>query len=208
MQKDMLRLSELGGVCQVFASLWSHHLCMESHPNAQDDFLQSGGNSVLALQLVSELEEVFGSSAHTGLVGLLLGGSSFEECCAYLSSKSQRKLRSSSVDAAELFTQKQKFRRKLNSVHDSDCMKHLRLDMVGISAVEGTEVQKVDCVKNVLCVSSCRGKTEGVGARTEACILSSLNSIQLKVRWRYNLEKFVDASPCYFKYKRYVSVCS
>jgi len=202
MQKDMLRLSELGGVCQVFASLWSHHLCIESHPNPHDDFLQSGGNSVLALQLVSELEEVFGSSAHTGLVGLLLGGSTFEECCAYLSSKCQRILGSSSVDAAELLTQKQKCRRKLNSVHDSDCVKHIRLDMVGISAVEGTEVQKVDCGKNVLCVSSCRGKTEGVAAWTEACILSSLNSIQLKVRWRYNLEKCVDASPCYIKYKR------
>jgi hypothetical protein len=81
---------------------------MELHPNPHDDFLQSGGNSVVALQLVSELEEVFGSSAHTGLVGLLLGGSTFEECCAYLSSKCQRKLGSSSVDAAELLTRKQK----------------------------------------------------------------------------------------------------
>jgi len=193
----MLRLSEVGGVCQVFASLWSHHLCMESHPNPHDDFLQSGGNSVLALQLVSELEEVFGSSAHTGLVGLLLGGSTFEECCAYLSSKCQRKLGNSSVDIAELLTQKQKCRRKLNSVHDSDRVKHIRLDMV-----KSTEVQKVDCGKHVLCVSSCRGKTEGVGAWTEACILSSLNSIELKVRWRYNLQKCVDASPCYIKYKR------
>ena len=198
----MLRLSELGDVCQVFASLWSHRLCMESHPNPHDDFLQSGGNSVLALQLVSELEEVFGSSVHTGLVGLLLGSSTFEECCAYLSSECQRKLGNSSVDAAELLIQKQKCKRKLNSVHESGCVKQIRLELVGISAVEGTEVQKVDCGKNFLCVSSCHGKTEGVRAWTEACILSSLNSIQLKVRWRYNLEKCVDASPCYIKYKR------
>jgi hypothetical protein len=151
---------------------------------------------------VSVLEEVFGSSAHTGLVGLLLGGSTFEECCAYLSSKCQQKLRSSSVDGAELPVQKRICRRKLHSVHDSDCVKHIRPEVAGISAVEGTEVQKVDIGKNVLCVSSCRGRTEGFGAWTGACILSLLNSIQLQVRWRYNLKKCVDASPCYIKYKR------
>jgi predicted esterase YcpF (UPF0227 family) len=175
---------------------------MESHPNPHDDFLQAGGNSVLALQLVSELEEVLGSSAHTGLVGSLLGGSTFEECCAYLSSKFQRKLGSSSVDAAEPLIQKEEFRRKLNSLHNRHSVKRVRLEQVEISAVESTEVQKVDCDKNVLYVSSCRGKTEGDGAWTEACILSSLNSIQLKVTWRYNLEKCVDASPRYIKYRR------
>jgi hypothetical protein len=175
---------------------------MESHPNPHDDFLQAGGNSVLALQLVSELEEVLGSTAHTGLVGLLLGGSTFEECCAYLSSKFQTKLGSSSVDAAEPLIQKRNCRRKLNSLRNSDSVKHIRLQQVGVSAVEDIELQKVDCNKNVLCVSSCHGKTEGVGAWAEACILSSLSSIQLKVRWRYNLEKCVDASPRYIKYRR------
>jgi hypothetical protein len=153
---------------------------------------------------VSELEEVFGSSAHTGLVGSLLGGSTFEECCAYLSSK----LGSSSANTAGPLIQKKKCRKKLDSLHNSDSVKRIRLEEVEVSAVKGTEVQKVDCDKNFACVSSCRGKTEGLGELTEACVLPSLNSIQLKVRWKYNLEKCVDASPCYVKYKRYDSLFS
>jgi hypothetical protein len=180
---------------------------MESYPNPNDDFLQAGGNSVLALQLVSELEEVLGSSAHTSLVGSLLGGSTFEECCAYLSSPCQRELGSSSVVASKQFIEECKCRKRLSNFQRGDSVKHLRLEQVGISTLDSTEIEREDSDENAVLVSRCRGKSEGVGAWTEACVFPTLNSIQLEVRWKYNLGKCVDASPCFLKYKRYDSVC-
>jgi hypothetical protein len=179
---------------------------MESHPNPRDNFLEAGGNSVLALQLVSELEEVFGSSAHTSLIGSLLGGSTFEECCSYLSSPCERKLENSPVDGSEQFIQEYKCEKRLTSSQKGDTVKYLRLEQAGISTVNKTEIQKVDCDKNIIHTSSCQGKTEGVVALTESCVYSSHSSIKLTVRWKYNLGKCVDASPCYIKYKRYDSV--
>lgn len=201
-QKDVIELNKLGDVYQVFASLWSHYLYMESHPNPQDNFLQAGGNSIKALQFVSELEEVFGSSAHSSLIGALLGGSTFEECCSYLSSSCERKLENSPIDASKQLIQKYKCRKRLTSSQEGDAVKYLRLEQAGISTVDNTEVQKVDCDKNNIHTSSCRGRTEVVGAWTEPCVFSSHNDIKLRVRWKYNLEKCVDASPCFIKYKR------
>jgi hypothetical protein len=198
----MIELNKVGDVYQVFASLWSRYLCMESHPNSHDNFLQAGGNSVKALQLVSELEEVFGSSAHTGLIGSLLGGSTFEECCSYLSSSCERKLENSPVDGSKQFIQEYKCKKRLTSSQKGDTVKYLRLEQAGISTVKNTEIQKVDCDKNIIHTSSCRGKAEGVVAWTESCVFSSHSSIKLRVRWKYNLEKCVDASPRFVKYKR------
>jgi hypothetical protein len=175
---------------------------MESHPNPHDDFLQAGGNSILALRLVSELEEVLGSAAHTSLVGSLLGGSTFEECCAYLRSPCQKKLESNAVDVSEQFLQEYKCRKRLNSLQKDEPVKHLRHEWAGINTQGSTETEKVDCFKNELLITSCRGKTEGTGAWTEACVFSTFNNIQLRVRWKYNLGKCVDASPCFLKYKR------
>ncbi|XP_033611608.1 beta-alanine-activating enzyme isoform X4 [Cryptotermes secundus] len=199
-QEDVIELNKLGDIYQVFASLWSHYLCMESHPNPQDNFLQAGGNSIQALQLVSELEEVFGSSAHTSLIGSLLGGSTYEECCSCLSSSCERKLENISIDASKQLIQKYKCRKRLTSSQEGDAVKYLRVEQAGISSVDSTEVQKVDCDKNIH-TSSCRGRTEGFGVWTEPCVFSSLNDIKLRVRWKYNLEKCVDASPCFIKYK-------
>jgi hypothetical protein len=151
---------------------------------------------------VSELEEVFGSSAHTSLIGSLLGGSTFEECCSYLSSPCERKLENSSVVASKQFIQKYKCRKRLTSSQKGDTVKYLRLEQAGISTEENTEIQKVDCDKSIIHTSSCRGRTEGVGAWTEPCVFSSHNGIKLTVRWKYNLQKCVDASPCFIKYKR------
>ena len=91
---------------------------------------------------------MFGSSAHTGLVGLLLRGSTFEECCAYLSSKCQRKLGSSSVD----LTQKQECRRKLNSVHDSDCVIWLESQLWKVQRYRMLTAVKMFCVSQVVMV--------------------------------------------------------
>jgi hypothetical protein len=175
---------------------------MESHPNPHDNFLQAGGNSVQALQLVSELEEVFGVRAHTGLIGSLLGGSTFEQCCYYLNSPCDKKLGNSSVDASKQFIQKYKWRKRLTSSQKGDTVKYIKLEQAGITAVEHMEIQKVDCDENVIQTSSCRGKSEGFGGWTESCVFSSHNSIELRVRWKYDLKKCVDASPCFIKYKR------
>jgi hypothetical protein len=180
---------------------------MESCPNPHDDFLQAGGNSVLALQLVSELEEVLGSSAHTRLVGSLLGGSTFEECCAYLRSSCQRELGSSSMVASEPFVEEYTCRKRLSIFQRCHPVKYLRLEQIGISTVEDEETEKEASDKNAMVVSRCRGKTEGIGALTEASVFPALNNIQLGVRWKYNLGKCVDASPCFLKYKRYDFVC-
>ncbi|KDR21131.1 hypothetical protein L798_04060 [Zootermopsis nevadensis] len=198
-QKDVTRLSRLEDVCQVFASLWSYHLCMESYPNPHDNFLRAGGNSFLALQLVSELEEVSGSSAPTSLVGSLLGGSTFEECCAYLSSPCQRELGRSSVVASKQHLEEYKYRKRLSNFESCDSVKCLKFEQVEISAIGSTEME--DFNKNAVLVSGCRGKTEGFGTWTEACVFHTHNNIQLEVRWKYNLGKCVDASPRFLKYK-------
>lgn len=204
----MMRLNKLEDVYQVFASLWSHHLCMESYPNPHDDFLQAGGNSIIALQLVSELEEVLGSSAHTGLVGSLLRGSTFEECCAYLSAPCQRELGSSLIVASKQSLEEYKGRKRLSNFSKGDPVKYSRLEHIGISAAKSTETEKVDSDQNVLLISRCRGKSEGDGAWTEACVFPTLHNIQLEVTWKYNLGKCVDASPCFLKYKKYDCFCS
>jgi hypothetical protein len=168
---------------------------MESHPNPHDSFLQCGGSSIQALQLVSELEEMFGSSARTSLIGSLLGGSTFEQCCSYLSSPC-------SGNAPKQLIQKYDYRKRFASLQKGDTVKYLRLEQAGNNTVKNADIQKVDRDENIIHTSSCRGKSEGVVGRTESCVFSSHSSIEIRVRWKFNLEKCVDASPCFIKYKR------
>lgn len=201
-RKELTELDKVGDVYEAFASLWSHHLCTESRPNPHDNFLQAGGNSIQALQLVSELQEAFGVSAHTGLIGSLLGGSTFEQCSSHLSSPCHKKSENNTVDASKQFIQKSKYGKRLTSLQKGDAVKCMKLEQSGISTAENTEIQKVDFDKNSIHTSSCRGKSEGVVGWAESCVFSSHLSIELRVRWKHDLEKCVDASPCFIKYKR------
>ncbi|XP_069677713.1 beta-alanine-activating enzyme isoform X2 [Periplaneta americana] len=203
-QKDVIKLSGIRNARKVFSTLWSECLCLKSYPYPHDDFLKAGGNSILALQLVSQLEEVLGTSARTNLVGLLLAGSTFEECCSYLCSisstdnklDSDNNMPDTSVNVKE-YSPPNKSRKRITNTNDSlheDSVKHLKLDV----PVLGNG--KVD-INDTLIASSCRGKTEESMISVRVCVLPFLNDIKLKLRWKYDLGKCVDASPRVLEYE-------
>jgi hypothetical protein len=119
-----------------------------------------------------------------------------------LSSPCHKKSENNTVDASKQFIQKSKYGKRLTSLQKGDAVKCMKLEQSGISTAENTEIQKVDFDKNSIHTSSCRGKSEGVVGWAESCVFSSHLSIELRVRWKHDLEKCVDASPCFIKYKR------
>ncbi|PSN35737.1 Acyl-CoA synthetase family member 4 [Blattella germanica] len=180
---------------QCFSSLWSHHLCLESVPGNDENFLQNGGNSFLALQIVSELEEIF-SSVSTSLIGMLLGGSTFGECCDYLSTKQStedlsksEKLAIVSVPNFELHENLSK-RKHLGPINITFNSKNMRLD---------DRIQSVSTEGNVL-FSLCRGKSE-IGNITEASGCDISDEVNIQLKWKKTLHKCVDASPRFVLYE-------
>nr|CAD7429661.1 unnamed protein product [Timema monikensis] len=64
----------------TFHKLWSKYLGL-SKLKQQDTFVQHGGTSFIALQLLSELEKITDHAVSSELIPKLLGGSSLQECC-------------------------------------------------------------------------------------------------------------------------------
>nr|CAD7394748.1 unnamed protein product [Timema cristinae] len=71
----------------TFHKLWSKYLGL-SKLKQQDTFVQHGGTSFIALQLLSELEKITDHAVSSELIPKLLGGSSLQECCECLVSTS------------------------------------------------------------------------------------------------------------------------
>nr|CAD7568781.1 unnamed protein product [Timema californicum] len=71
----------------TFLKLWSKYLGL-STLQQQDTFVQHGGTSFIALQLLAELEKITDQAVSPELIPKLLGGSSLRECCECLVSTS------------------------------------------------------------------------------------------------------------------------
>ncbi|KAJ9592987.1 hypothetical protein L9F63_015357, partial [Diploptera punctata] len=83
------RCCEIGNVINCFTLLWSQYLSLRSPPNPDDNFVQNGGSSIFALNLVSDLNEMLGTFRSDGLISYLLGHYTFNDCCNYLLSKTE-----------------------------------------------------------------------------------------------------------------------
>ncbi|CAG2060869.1 unnamed protein product [Timema podura] len=71
----------------TFHKLWSKYLGL-SKLQQQDTFVQHGGTSFIALQLLAEMEKITDQAVSPELIPKLLGGSSLRECCECLVSTS------------------------------------------------------------------------------------------------------------------------
>ena len=197
-ESNIKRCIGLGSDVDCFSSLWSWYLCLADAPGPDDNFMLSGGNSIVAVQLISDLNEVLGISSVGELVGMLLGPSTFKECCAYLLSR-QNKTSSECVTVSNRtpadnkshdFTLK---RKSTDKIIDKDyCNKIINMGLSNSSNKLTNDTQ--------LLFSICRGRIE-IGNEKELPICEVRRVIDFNVKWSFNLGKCIDASPRYLLHK-------
>nr|CAD7457697.1 unnamed protein product [Timema tahoe] len=175
----------------TFHKLWSKYLGL-SKLQQQDTFVQHGGTSFIALQLLAEMEKITDQAVSPELIPKLLGGSSLRECCECLVSTSH----------------------SLNYAHQGNSSRHSSLNLGAVvpsqinvdtvtkdsenSCSNSTENIKFTLVKNTSPLRLKKNIPEQYN-----CVLGSQGeNPKLDIRWKFDLRKCVDSSPAIAQYTR------
>nr|CAD7443143.1 unnamed protein product [Timema bartmani] len=175
----------------TFHKLWSKYLGL-SKLQQQDTFVQHGGTSFIALQLLAEMEKITDQAVSPELIPKLLGGSSLRECCECLVSSSH----------------------SLNYAHQGNSSRHSSLNLGAVvpsqinvdtvtkdsenSCSNSTENIKFTLVKNTSPLRLKKNIPEQYN-----CVLGSQGeNPKLDIRWKFDLRKCVDSSPAIAQYTR------
>ncbi|XP_046395203.1 beta-alanine-activating enzyme [Ischnura elegans] len=165
-----------------FKTLWMKYLMMTCEPSPSDKFLLSGGDSLLALRLIAELEECMNCVMPPMLLVKLINGTFEEACCCIEMSELSEEVQgaaSSSFTEAEI-------------VHAVDTVDS-----------GGYEEENVKSKENIYhCSEYTRGKVLRVkpSLRKVPTLLKAGETPVVAERWKYDLLKCVDASPVVLQY--------
>ncbi|GLG97984.1 Acyl-CoA synthetase family member 4 [Gryllus bimaculatus] len=208
-------------------------------PMLSEKFMSSGGNSILAIQLTTELERIFGERIRNKLMNMLLNNSSVMEIEMFLLGN---EIKSEAGIALDISSRKSSIlnnKEKNNSNKDffSSIEPHeysllsaeeilhpstsssKRRKLISDSPVD-LKHEKIVTHKNHSCNITkesacsqtqheeflikicCRGTTFEKEPHFDTWVPKEGNRLPLHLNWKFDMQKCVDASPCYLKFAK------
>lgn len=169
-------------ILDTFNELWIRYTC--ENMSEKHGFLDLGGNSISALQIVTELSAKF-SRIPRDLINLLLKNCDHDRCCESLSQADvEPNLASSIVNETKA---------NLNSDRNSE-------EQPLFKKFKPAE----DCDINVSMIQF-RGRNIMFRNREESYLRKKYHNVNvgyLKEKWKLNLGKCIDGSPVFVQYQR------
>lgn len=161
-----------------FSKLWMRYTANDQVESSSVGFIESGGNSILALQFTAALSEF--CIVPNDFIAFLLSNKTYDECFQLVKNAFEEKsvnYKNTEVSSAGV--------KNFASSYEENSPKQKKLKI--------TDLGKMLFVKS-------RNHTEFcIDAKNEKKIFK-IN--ELKVKWKYNLEKCVDASPIVVVYEK------
>lgn len=171
-------------VLDTFNELWTRYTCKNVLPG-KHGFLDLGGNSISALQMITELSMKF-SRIPKDLIDLLLKNGDFDKCCKSLSQ--------ADVEPNIVSNIVNETKASLNSdtnTKDQPLLKKIKLDEEYDKTLSLVQFRGRNITFSSQDESYCRKKFR-----------IDMNSVYLKAKWKVNLGKCIDGSPVFVHYKR------
>ncbi|XP_014605434.1 PREDICTED: acyl-CoA synthetase family member 4 [Polistes canadensis] len=167
----------------IFKSLWDNYLNSKTC-----GFIKSGGTSIMALQISTEICELV-NTQFPNLIGMLLKDSTFEECLTYLKNILSFNLIPSEVNVPINYTSTQTYAIMDKSISNNS--------------------NKID-KENICLWQKCNGRTYRHLSFNDQILKSYKKVSNIRVKSTFNLISCVDSSPTVFQYnkKTFVTVGS
>ncbi|XP_015183954.1 PREDICTED: acyl-CoA synthetase family member 4 [Polistes dominula] len=161
----------------IFTSLWDNYLYSKTY-----GFIKSGGTSIMALQISTEICELV-NIQFPNLIGMLLKDSTFEECLTYL--KSSFNLTPNEIDVS------------INNTSKETCA----IMDKSISNNSNNINEENICLWQI-----CKGETNKHISFNNQILKSYKKVSNIRVKSTFNLISCVDSSPTVFQYNKKIFV--